>query len=211
MNTVVLLLWRYLICIRYWTKLVTNNQPIQRVPFMKYLGVFLDEKLDFNKHVEIMHSKAVNKLGILRRSRDFLDCKSSLTLYQSLILPQLSYCDIVYDTTSKANKDKIQKVQNSALRCILKCDKRRSVVSMHNELQILTLSQRRELNKAVECFKQATIAESSLHYMFIPQARARAMRRGEKQKVNVPRINSELGRKAFSYRGPVFWNDIADD
>ena len=188
-----------------------NNQPIQRVPFMKYLGVILDEKLDFNKHVEIMHSKAVNKLGILRRSRDFLDRKSSLTLYQSLILPQLSYCDIVFDTTSKSNKDKIQKIQNSALRCILKCDKRRSVVSMHNELKILTLSQCRDLNLAVECFKQATIVESSLNNMFVPQVRARATRRGDKLKVEVPRVFSEVGRRAFSYRGPVFWNDISDE
>ena len=128
-----------------------------------------------------------------------MDRKSSLTLYQSLILPQLSYCDVVYDTTSKANKDKIPKIQNSALRCILKCDKRRSVARMHNELKILTLSQRRELNNAVECFKQATIAESSLHNMFVPQTRARPTRRGDKQKVNVPRVTSDLGRKAYSF------------
>ncbi len=56
-----------------------------------------------------------------------------------------------------------------------------------------------------------TIEDSLLHYMFTPQARARVTRRGEKQKVNVPDVKSELGRKAFSYRGPVFWNDISDD
>ena len=90
---------------------------------MKYLGVTLDEQLNFNKHIEIVHGKAVNKLGMLRRFRDFLDRKSSLTLYKSLVLPQISYCDIVYCTTNQSSKDKLQKVQISALRCILNCNK----------------------------------------------------------------------------------------
>ena len=51
---------------------------------MKYLGVTLDEQLKFNKHIEIVHNKAVNRLGMLRHSRDFLDRESALTLYQCL-------------------------------------------------------------------------------------------------------------------------------
>ena len=74
---------------------------------MKYLGVTLDENLNFNKHIEIIHNKSVNKLGMLRRSRDFLDKRTSLTLYQSLVLPQITYCDLVYETSSKANLEKL--------------------------------------------------------------------------------------------------------
>ena len=188
-----------------------NGETLKGVPEMKYLGVTLDANLSFNKHIEIVHAKAVNKLGMLRRSRDFLDRKSALTLYQSLVLPQLSYCDTVYETTSAANKDKLQKVQNSALRCILKCSKRTSITSMHDELKILTLAQRRELNMAVECYKQATIDDSSLHHMFQKATRTRVTRHGNSNMMDIPRIASDLGRKAFSYRGPVFWNGMGND
>ena len=46
--------------------LTINNEPISRVSEMKYLGITLDEHLNFNKHTEIIHAKAVNKLGLLR-------------------------------------------------------------------------------------------------------------------------------------------------
>ena len=82
---------------------------------------------------------------------------------------------------------------------------------MHNDLKILTLTERRELNIAIECYKQATIVDSSLHYMFVKLEQTRPTRRGDSNKVKTPRVDSEIGRKAFSYRGPVFWNSIAND
>ena len=102
-------------------------------------------------------------------------------------------------------------VQNSALRCILKCNKCILIQTMHNELKILTLNQRRQLNMAVECYKQATIEESSLHSMFVKPVRSRATRRGDSNKVTVPKVDSDTGRKAFSYRGPFFWNELEND
>ena len=185
-----------------------NNEPIHRVQYMKYLGVTLDENLNFNKHIDIIHAKSVNKLGILRRSREFLDRQTALTLYQSLVLPQMTYCDLVYETTSKANKEKLQKVQNTALRCILKCNKRTSVKFMHRELKVLTLEQKRDVNRAVQCYKEVTNPTSGLHYMFTSSERTRPTRRGNSNNVVVPRVDTEIGCKSFSYRGPVFWNDM---
>ena len=188
--------------------LTIDDQHIERVQYMKYLGVSLDASLNFNQHISLIHNKAVNKLGILRRSRDFLDRKTSLTLYQSLILPQLTYCDLVYETTNKSNTDKLQKVQNSALWCTLRCDKCTSVKKMHNDLKILTLDQRRNLNRAVQCYKEFTNNTSGLHYMFQRANNTRTTRRGNSKNVVVPRVDTEVGRKSFSFREPVFWNGL---
>ncbi len=106
----------------------------------------------------------------------------------------MSYCDIVYDIPRESNKEKLQKVQNSALWCILKCNKCTSVQSMHDKPKILTLAERRELNLASECYKQATIAEGSLYYMFVRPEQMRATQRGNKNKVKIPRVDSEIGR-----------------
>ncbi len=191
--------------------LTINNQKIAKVDCMKYLGVHLDQHLTFDTHISITHGKAVGKLGLLRRSREFLDEKSALTLYQSLLLPQLTYCDTVYETTTQANTSKLQKVQNSALRTILKVNKRTSIKWMHNKLKILTLVQRRELNRAVDCYKHVTNPLSSLSYMFRNFENIRMTRRSNELNVKVPNIRSEIGRKAYSYRGPVCWNAIESD
>ena len=81
-------------------------------------------------------------------ARHFLGQSTLLMLYQILLLPQLNYCDIVHDTTTMGNKNKLQVVQNCALRTILKCDNYTPVDHMHNKLEILTLSQRRKVHTA---------------------------------------------------------------
>ena len=82
---------------------------------------------------------------------------------------------------------------------------------MHNELNILTLEQRDELNMAVEYYKQATNESGSLYYMFDQMAQVQPTRRGGTNKVQVPRVDLEIGREAFSYWGPVFWNSFDND
>ena len=92
---------------------------LERVNSMKNIGVILDYQLNFDDHVNLVHGKAVKKLGILRKSRKFLDRKTSLTLYWSLVLPHLDYCNLIYECTSKANLNKLQQIQTSVRRTML--------------------------------------------------------------------------------------------
>ncbi len=77
------------------TPLYINQEQIERVKSIKYLGMILDEQLNFEEHIDYLISKTVNKLGILRKSREFLDQKTSLLLYKSLVLHALfcSFCN----------------------------------------------------------------------------------------------------------------------
>ncbi len=53
------------------------NEKIERVKYMKYLGMILDEKLTFDEHINQTYTKASQKLGILRRLREYLDTTTS--------------------------------------------------------------------------------------------------------------------------------------
>ena len=55
------------------------------------LGILLDEHLTFNDHVDFVINKTSKKLGILRKSREYLDHKTSVLLYKSLVLPHMDY------------------------------------------------------------------------------------------------------------------------
>ena len=78
-----------------------DGQKLERVNVMKYLGVFLDEYLSFSEHISEICCKSSKKLGILRKSREFLDQKTSLLLYKSLVVPYLDYCDTVCMTANE--------------------------------------------------------------------------------------------------------------
>ena len=69
-----------------------GTEAIEREAHFKYLGVFLDDTLKFEYHLENLYNNTCSKVGVLRKVRDCLDQKLVLTLYKSLIIPHLDYC-----------------------------------------------------------------------------------------------------------------------
>ena len=60
--------------------------------FVKYLGVKLDQFLNFSDHVENLLRKANAKLGFLYRNSKFLNSYVRRLLCQSLIFSNVEYC-----------------------------------------------------------------------------------------------------------------------
>ena len=203
---------RHLLTTKPDLNLVGGNK-IERVSSMKYLGVILDEFLTFDEHINYILTKSSKKLGILRRARDYLNKNTKILLYKSLVLPHLDYCDLVYMCTTEQNLQKIQQIQNSACRTILQADIDTPTVMLHKELNLPTMKQRRHIHMAMECFNNIKNEEAGLHKMFKPIyiTRIRTTRSENQNLMNVANTRSVNGRKAFSYRGPHFWNNIEND
>ncbi len=168
----------------------------------------MDRCLSFEEHVEYIHGKAVKKLYIIRKARDYLDKDTTVHLYKSLVLPQLDCCDLIYGCTGATNLQKLQRVQNGACRAILRVHGCARIQEMHPELKLLTLEKRRELHLATECYKHVKTSDSSWSHMFVPKVNRRT-RTGDKYKVS--ELRTTTGRKAFSYRGPDFWNQVPEE
>ena len=78
---------------------------------------------------------------------------------------------------------------------------RAHIHDMHQELNFMTLDQRREYHLSVECFKQVTNVGSSLHGFFQSQD-TRRTHAGE-NKVKVPDLRTTTGRKGFSTQSQI--------
>ena len=65
-------------------------------------------------------------------------------LYLTLILPLFTYCNYVYDGCSKTESNKLEVLQNNALRAVMSVDFRYSVINLHQELEIEWLDVTRE-------------------------------------------------------------------
>ena len=70
-----------------------NTVPVACAPCQKHLGLYFDEKLNFNHHINVNISKANKGIGIIKRLSHILPRKS----YKSFIRPHLDYCDVIYD------------------------------------------------------------------------------------------------------------------
>ena len=79
-----------------------DGHRIEEVRQTKLLGVILDNKLNWHAHCDCICSKMSKGIGIIIKARKVFNEATLLSLYNSLILPYVSYCIHVwgraYDT-----------------------------------------------------------------------------------------------------------------
>ena len=116
-------------------------------------------------------------------------------------------------STTEINLQKLQLIQNCACRIILEADILTPTNTMHDELGLLTLKDRRNLHLAMECHNNIYNKEARLHDMFIKldQERERTTRSTNTNCMKVKNVRTLTGHKAYSYRGPAFWNTLEED
>ena len=66
-----------------------NNNPLSLCPAQKHLGLVLDSKFTFNKHINHILSKVNKSIGLLRKFQSVLPRSSLLAIYKTFIRSHL--------------------------------------------------------------------------------------------------------------------------
>ena len=96
-------------------KLIINKVAIERVDEFNFLGLIIDEHMTFKSHANKIAAKIACTIGTMKRLKHFLPTSILRTLYNSLILPHLTYGIILWGKELK----RINKLQKWALRTIV--------------------------------------------------------------------------------------------
>ena len=67
--------------------------------FTKFLCVYVDDKLRFDKHVDCSSDMISKSIGVMYRIRSLVPCRVMISLYYSLIYPYLIYCNQAWGFT----------------------------------------------------------------------------------------------------------------
>lgn len=96
-----------------------NNVQINWVESAKNLGLFIDQSLSFNQHINHISKTSYFKLKSLYHLKNQLSEQTKLKLVKSLIYPHIYYCSSVYyHYLTNYNKIKLQRIQNSCMRFV---------------------------------------------------------------------------------------------
>ena len=98
--------------------LIVNNLLILSCDKAKYLGVFIDSRLNFHSHIKSVENKVARSVGILSKLKHFLPSNSLLKLYYAFIHPHLLYGLSIWGCTHKSYLSKLQTLQNKAVKII---------------------------------------------------------------------------------------------
>ena len=97
---------------------ILRNEAIQRLTKAKFLGVIVDQHLNWKDHISMVSHKIYKSCGIISRIRNTLDIKSKIFIYYSLIHPYLTYCINVWSSTYRTNFKTLCTAQKRSVRTL---------------------------------------------------------------------------------------------
>lgn len=174
----------------------------------KDLGVLIDNKLNFQDHINTQVKKANQKLGIINRTFSHLDKDMFLTLYKSLVRPHLEYCSTVWSVINKKEAIKIENVQRRATR-LLKNIQHRSYGERLVSLGLPTLQYRRLRADLVETYKIINKLDQVDSADTIFPIRD-TVTRGHKFKIFKKHNRTNIRKQSFTQRVVDHWNSLPD-
>ena len=97
-----------------------GDEDITGSKSVKLLGVTIDNKLNFNKHVTNICNKANQKLHALARIAKYLDTNKLKIIMKTFIESQFNYCPLTWMFHSRKLNNRINKLHERALKIVYK-------------------------------------------------------------------------------------------
>ena len=97
------------------TPIKTNDININSENSMRLLGLEIDNKLNFDKHITQLCKKSTCQLNALCRLKSFLNINQRKILMNSFIYSNYNYCSLAWHFSSKTTMNKIERIQYRAL------------------------------------------------------------------------------------------------
>jgi hypothetical protein len=195
----------------------TNTQSMTffncTIPFAKSarnLGVYLDSHLTMDTHINQLCKSLYFHLRRISRIRQYLTTDAANKLAVSLILSRLDYCNTLLANLPLDKINKLQKIQNSAARMVLRRPRHISASECLKELHWLPVRARIEYKVATLCHQcihsnNMPVYLSDLLHVYQP---IRSLRSQNTLQLQVPRHINSHGKRSFAVTAPYTWNEL---
>ena len=191
-------------------KIEINNTEISRVNVTKFLGVLIDEKLNWKKHIGLVLTKLSKSMFMLNRAKHILNYDAMLTLYNSIVLPHLNYCCELWGNTYKTNLQNIVITQKKIIRIIHGVNFREHTNVLFHKSKILKFNDLVELNMSTIMYKAYYSTLPCNIQIFFSRKKYNETTVTTRQ-INtfvLPRSRTTLKSMCISTRGVKLWNSI---
>ena len=194
------------------------NDVLERVNVQKDLGIFIDTKLTFVHHVDSLIKKASRLTGLVWRN--FRSCSSERilrTLYCSIVRPHLEFCTVAFNSISKSQSDRLERVQRRYLYFMFRTLHNNNNLNLGNpsytelcELYNLpSLLQRRTVNDCLFLYKHIhnvfNLTDANPYQLHVPTHRTRA---AVNHVLHVPWSRVEVTKRGFISRIASTYNRL---
>jgi hypothetical protein len=192
-----------------------DGDPIELVNRAKYLGLYITNDASWDYHIHDMCKRMYVHISVLRRVSSFVPTEILTRMYKSFIQPRLDYGITLWGCTTKQNIDKIQRIQNQAVRIITgNFDFIHSRgINIVRSLRLMTIQERRDYFMCILMFKAINgLAPSYLTDKIILNGDVNTypVRSSHMHNVYLPFIKKDVYKNSFLCKGGQLWNNLPD-
>ena len=179
------------------------DENIAYVNHFKYLGLYIDPKLNYDKHLTVLESKITKQIHLLSRCRRYLTTDQSIFLFKTLVLPIFDYVDVIYGSGNKDNLDHLQVLQNNCLRNCYKKNQWPGTIKAHTNNGLQFLEDRRTLHLVQ---KALIMSKDKVHL----KAFSYNSRRANKYLLETYRSHYKVIDRSPTHRIVATWNELPE-
>ena len=185
-----------------------NNQSIERVSEFNFLGLTIDEHLNWNAHIQKISNKIAKSIGIINRLKRYLPLSILRTLYNALVLPHFQFS--ILNWGFKANK--IVRLQKRAIRVITNSKYNAHVEPLLKKFNLLKISDifRNSLLKLYYKYKSGNLPHYVMH-MFSTESNVHRYNTRSNAISNHPVTNLYGSEKCVRYHLPRLVEETDSD
>lgn len=190
------------------TQLRLNNDVIARLKQVNFLGLFIDEKLNWNFHISHICKKISKGIGIICKAKKVLESSTLRTLYFSFIHPYLTYGIELWGKSVNVYLLSILKLQKKAVRIIKSVSRYSESAQLFHDLKILTVYKIYQLQILIFLYKYTNGMVPAIFSNFFEElGNARVTRNN--RKFRIPLMRNVFSQRSLRYQGALIWNSFS--
>ena len=183
--------------------LTINNEALKVVSMAKYLGIIIDDKLQWTQQIKAINLKLSKGIGLLAKIRHYVPKKVLRSLYYTFINPHIDYNLLNWGMAAPTNLDTVNINMKKAIRIINFKKRDEHSLPLFKELEILPLDKAIKLRQGKFMWKLANnYLPPSLSSNFTTHAVT------VRSQFAMPAPRLDLASKHINYAGIKLWNEI---
>ena len=193
-------------------KLTLKGTPIENVPVSKYLGMHLDDKLNWKTHINNIKNKLNQLTGAFYNLARYIDTSKISNIYHAYVFPHIKYGIELYGACDKTSLKSLQTSQNKILKVLYRKPRRYHTNQIHNELRILKCEDVYQLFTGIFVYKQQQKLLPNIFSNYFTQNRnIHRIRTRNCESLFLPRYKLKSTQKCMKYSGVKIWNSIPQE
>ena len=186
-----------------------NGICLEKVPYTKFLGVFIDYQLNWCTHIQTISRKISKVIGVMFKIKDKVDSTVMVMLYNTLILPYLSYCCEIWGNTYASRLYDLKMLQKRAIRVIDKAGYLDHTSVIFKKYRMLKLEDIIRLNTCVLMYKaNKGLLPKHIQSSFVKNKEVHEYNTRRRNDFFSKQTNTKMRKMSVNQKGIELWNSL---